>query len=214
MALCLLVVLGGAIRAHGFSNLDLWFDDAWAAAPARVGWGKAVHMVLTAPGYGLALRLWIRLDPATTWFLQIPSFVISLAAIPAVYFLLRFFRSPRWLALSGALVAAVDPILVQYSTRLKEYPFDLLGACLLLVLGERVRCSPTPRRLAALVVATVVVLFMSAGGVAVVAGSGSRSPSRSWSIRDYVAGTWSPPARWGSAQRGSGWHSCASCHRS
>jgi hypothetical protein len=170
VALCLFVLLGGAIRAHGFTSLDLWFDDAWAAAPARVGWAKAIHMVLTAPGYGLALRLWIRLDPTTTWFLQIPSFVISLAAIPVVYGLLRYFRSPRWLALSGALIATVDPILVQYSTRLKEYPFDLLGACLLLVLGERVRRAPSPGRLAALTVATVVVLFASAGGVAVAAG--------------------------------------------
>ena len=127
-------------------------------------------MVLTAPGYGLAMRLWIRLDPTTTWFLQIPSFVISLGAIPAVYFLLRYFRSPRWLAWSGALVATVDPILVQYAARLKEYPFDLLGVCLLLVLGERVRRAPSAGRLTALAVATVAVLFVSAGSVAVVAG--------------------------------------------
>jgi hypothetical protein len=170
VALCLLVALGAVIRVRGFTSLDLWFDDAWAAAPARVGWAQAVHMVLTAPGYGLALRLWIRLDPTTTWFLQLPSFVLSLGAIPVVYGLLRYFRSPRWLALAGALVATVDPILVQYSTRLKEYPFDLLGACLLLVLGERLRRAPSPRRVAALAAVTVVVLFTSAGGVAIAAG--------------------------------------------
>jgi hypothetical protein len=169
-SLVVMLAVGGAIRAHGFTNLDLWFDDAWAAAPARVGWSKAIHMVLTAPGYGLALRLWIRLDPATTWFLQLPAFVLSLAAIPAVYALLRWLRSPRWIAIAAALIVTVNPILVQYSTRVKEYPFDLLGACLLLALGEWVRRDPRTRRLVVLAVATVLVLFMSAGGAAVVAG--------------------------------------------
>ncbi len=171
VALLTLVALGAAIRAHGFTNLDLWFDDAWAAAPARVGWGKAVHMVLTAPGYGLALRLWIRLDPATTWFTQLPSYVLGLCAIPAVYALLRLVRANRVVALAGALVAAVDPILVQYSTRLKEYPFDLLAACVVLALAERARRRPAADTLGWLAAASVASLFFSAGSIAVVAGA-------------------------------------------
>jgi len=167
--LAALVVIGAIARAHGFSSLDLWFDDAWAAAPARVGLSQAVHMVLTAPGYGLALRSWVRLDPATTWFAQIPAFVLGLCAIPAVYALLRYFGSSRWISLAGSAAVAVSPVAVQYSTRLKEYPFDLLSACALLWLEERARRTGDPRSLAALAAASVAAFFVSAGTAPVIA---------------------------------------------
>lgn len=165
-----LVGLGAYTRARGFTNLDLWFDDAWAAMPARVGLGDAVHMVLTAPGYGLAMRSWIRLDPATTWWAQLPAYALGLGAIPAVYGLVRYLRNPRWLAFGAALVVTVSPLAVQYATRVKEYPFDLLAACVLLALCERIRRAPSRGRLAALAVASVVAFFASAGCAPVLAG--------------------------------------------
>jgi hypothetical protein len=165
-----LLALGALTRAHGFTSLDLWFDDAWAAMPARVGLGDAVHMVLTAPGYGLAMRSWIRLDPATTWWAQLPAYVLGLGAIPAVYALARWMRNPRWLAFAAALVVTVSPLAVQYATRVKEYPFDLLAACALLALCELVRRSPSGRRLSLLAVASVIAFFVSAGSAPVVAG--------------------------------------------
>lgn len=166
-----LLALGAYARAHGFTNLDLWFDDAWAAMPARVGLSQAIHMVLTAPGYGLALRSWIRLDPATTWWAQLPAFVLGLCAIPAVYALVRWLRNPRWLAFAAALVVTVSPLAIQYATRVKEYPFDLLAACALLFLAERARRAPSTRRLTALAVASVAAIFLSAGCAPVVAGA-------------------------------------------
>ena len=168
--LVVLVVLGAVIRARGFTSGDLWFDDAWAAAPARVGLSEAIHMVLTAPGYGLAIRFWIRLDPATTWFAQIPAYVLGLAAIPAVWGLFRRLGLPRWSALVAAGILAAGPLAVQYSTRVKEGPFDLLAACVLLVLAERVREDLSTRRLWALAGACVVAFAMSAGPAPVIAG--------------------------------------------
>jgi hypothetical protein len=168
--LAALVVLGGVIRARGFTSGDLWFDDAWAAAPARADLSAAIHMVLTAPGYGLALRSWIRLDPGTTWFAQLPAYVLGLAAIPAVWALLRRLHLPRWSALGAAAILAAGPLAVQYSTRVKEYPFDLLSACVLLALAERVREEPSPSRLWALAAASVVAFAMSAGPAPVIAG--------------------------------------------
>lgn len=166
-----LLALGAYTRAHGFTNLDLWFDDAWAAMPARVGLSSAVHMVLTAPGYGLAMRSWIRLDPLTTWWAQLPAFVLGLLAIPAVYALVRWFRNPRWVAFAAAVVITVSPVAAQYATRVKEYPFDLLAACALLVLAERVRRAPSSRRLGWLAVASVAAILFSAGCAPVVTGA-------------------------------------------
>jgi hypothetical protein len=170
VALVALVAVGAVARARGFTSGDLWFDDAWAAAPARVGLHDAIHMVLTAPGYGIALRSWIRLDPATTWFAQIPAFALGLAAIPAVWALLRRLHLPRWSALIAAAVLAVGPLAVQYSTRVKEYPFDLLAACVLLVLAERLREAPSRARLWTLAGVSVVAFAMSAGPAPVIAG--------------------------------------------
>jgi hypothetical protein len=165
-----LVALGAATRAHGFTSLDLWFDDAWAAMPARVGVHAAAHMVLTAPGYGLVLRSWIRVDPATTWWAQLPAFILGLAAIPSVYALVRWMKNPRWLAFAAATVVTVSPLAVQYATRVKEYPFDLLAACLLLALAERARRAPGVGTLAALGVASAVTFFTSAGVAPVLVG--------------------------------------------
>jgi hypothetical protein len=168
--LAALVALGALTRAHGFTSKDLWFDDAWAASPARVGLGSAVHMVLTAPGYGLVLRSWIGFDPATTWFAQLPSYLLGIAAIPVVWGLLRRLHLPRWSALGAAAILAAGPLAVQYSTRVKEYPFDLLAACVLLVLAERVRAAPSSQRLWTLAGASVVAFAMSAGSAPVIAG--------------------------------------------
>jgi hypothetical protein len=166
-----LLALGAYSRAHGFTSLDLWFDDAWAALPARVGLSQAIHMVLTSPGYGLAMRSWIRLDPTTTWWAQLPAFVLGLGAIPAVYALVRWLRNPRWLAFAAALVVTVSPLAIQYATRVKEYPFDLLAACAILALAERARRAPRTPRLATLAVASVAAFFISAGCAPIIAGA-------------------------------------------
>jgi hypothetical protein len=166
-----LVALGASTRARGFTGYDLWFDDAWAAMPARVGLSQAIHMVLTAPGYGLAMRSWIRLDPATTWWAQLPAYVLGLLAIPAVYALVRWLRNPRWVAFAAALVVTASPLLVQYATRVKEYPFDLIAACVILALAERARRGPSTHRLATLAAASVAAIFISAGCAPVVAGA-------------------------------------------
>lgn len=171
VGLITLMAFGAIIRAKGFTSFDLWFDDAWAAAPARVSLSKAIHMVLTAPGYSLALREWIRADPVTTWWAQIPAFVLGVVAIPVAYLTARALQCARWSAAAVAVVVAVCPILVQYSTRVKEYPFDLLAACLLLVLAERARRAPTTRRLAWVAVASVATFFCSAGATPVMVGA-------------------------------------------
>jgi len=170
VGLALLVVFGAVIRAHGFTSFDLWFDDAWAAAPARASISQAIHMGLTAPGYTLLIRSWIRIDPAATWWAQTPAFILGLLAIPAVWALLRWFRWPRWIAIGGAVVVAAGPLLVQYSTRVKEYPFDLLACCLLLFLAERFRRDRTSADLAWLAAASVAGVFCSASCATAVVG--------------------------------------------
>jgi hypothetical protein len=146
VTLGLIVTFGAVIRATGFSRHDLWFDDAWVAVPARVPLSEAVHLVNTTPLFSLLMRSWIGLWQNQTWWAQLPAYVAGLAAIVAVYRLLRFFHQSETLSLLAAGVIAVSPIVVDYSTRLKQYNLDILFACGLLVLFERWRREGTTRQ--------------------------------------------------------------------
>ncbi len=165
------VIIGALSRSRGFTNGDLWFDDAWAASAARTGLGNAWHMFLTAPGYGFVQREWIRLDPTTTWWAQIPAFVFGVAAIPATWATARWMKFDRWMAVAAAFFIAVNPTLILYSTRVKEYPFDLLMALGLVVVAESVRRRPDATRWSVLVAVSVGAVLMSASMLIAVLGA-------------------------------------------
>jgi hypothetical protein len=179
-ALLAIVAFGALVRAPGFTSSSLWFDDAWSAMPARVGLSTAAKMVTTAPGYTFALRSWILVHPGATWWAQLPAFLAGLAGIVAVYALLGYFGAWWPLAYLGALVVAVSPVAVDYSTRVKQFGVDLLLACLVLWLFERWRRAGRPRDAALvaiacagslLVSATTLVVCVAAAAVGVLVGA-------------------------------------------
>jgi Dolichyl-phosphate-mannose-protein mannosyltransferase len=156
--LALVTAFGAILRFPGFSTTDLWYDDAWAAMPAKEPLGVARHMVVTTPGYTLFNREWILLHPGSTPWAQAPAFLLGVAAIPIVYLALRSFAVARWATWVGVAVVTVSPTTVTYSTRVKEYAADFLLACLVLVLTERVRTNRTsPWWLVAASVGAVVI---------------------------------------------------------
>jgi len=166
-----LCAFGAAIRAPGLTTQDLWFDDAWAALPAHVGIGDALRMVVTTPLYTLALRTWLIVGPHDTWYAQLPALFFGVAGIAAVYALVRAIGGSRPGASVAAAVLAVSPVAVTYSARVKEYPCDLLLACLVLWLAERWRRDPTLARAAWLAAASTLALWTSASTAAVVGGA-------------------------------------------
>ena len=167
-----LLALGIWTRATGFSAYDLWFDDAWAALPAKVPLSTANHMVTTTPAYSLALREWLQLSPGSTAWAQVPSFVAGLAGIVAIFALLRYFAFRQPLPWLGALLVAVGPITSTYSTRVKEYAADLLVACALLYLAEQWRRQPSVKRSIAITSVSSLGLLLSAQTLLVTAGVG------------------------------------------
>jgi hypothetical protein len=162
LSLLAIVGFGAWARAPGFTSSSLWFDDAWSAMPARVSVSTAVKMVTTAPGYTIALRSWLRLHPESTWWAQLPAFVVGLAGIVAVYALLRAFGAWWPLPYLAALVVAASPVAVDYSTRVKQFGLDLLLACLVLWLLERWRRSAAHRDATLLAIGCAGSLLISA----------------------------------------------------
>ncbi|MEI7479274.1 MAG: hypothetical protein WCK25_03090, partial [Actinomycetes bacterium] len=143
LALTAIVGLGLWTRIPGFSRYDLWFDDAWAALPAKVSFATANKMVATTPAYSLAMRAWLQVGPKSTIWAQSPSFVFSMVGIVAIYFLVRHFAFSRTLGLLASLTIAAGPVTSLYATRMKEYAADFLIACLILGLAERWRRNPS-----------------------------------------------------------------------
>lgn len=179
-ALC---AVGLALRLPGLTSRDLWFDDAWAALPAHVSLGDALRMVVTTPLYTLGLREWLLAGPKATWFAQLPALVLGVGGIAAVYGLCRALRLGRLGAFAAAAAVMAGPVTVAYSSRLKEYPADLLCACWILWLAERWRRDPSPQRLALLGLACVVSLWLSASTAVVVGGAAAMVVAVAWGDR-------------------------------
>jgi len=168
----LLVALAIAlfVRLPGLTSKDLWFDDAWAALPARQSLHTALQMVVTTPGYTLANRFWIGLSPENTWWAQLPTLLFGLLGVIAITALLRQLNTSPLVQFLGAAVVVLSPTTVTYSTRVKEYAFDFLLGVVLLALAERIRKSPTTRNLVELSVVSVGSLLVSFSMAVVVAG--------------------------------------------
>jgi hypothetical protein len=185
-----LCAFGAAIRVTGLTSRDLWFDDSWAALPAHVSLHDALRMVVTTPLYTLAMRTWIGVLPQDTWWAQLPALVLGVAGIAAVWALVRAHGYSRLAAFVAAAIVAAGPITVMYATRVKEYPADLLLACLVLWLVDRWRRAPSTRLLTVLAVASIAALWISASTAAVVGGAAATAILVAWSrpeVRRHVA---------------------------
>ena len=174
-------------RAHGFSGLGLFRDDAWVALSSQVGIGTAWHMWSTAPGIFFVQRTFADFTPGTTAWQQLPAFVAGVACIPVMYALVRFFGPGRLVALAAALVVSLSPICVTYSTRVKEYQADFLLTCLVLATAEAVRRRAEQRTVAGLVAAAVLAFLCSASLAPVIVGAwvavlvgAPRDPGHRW----------------------------------
>ncbi len=127
-------------------------------------------MVVTTPGFVLGERAWIGWFPHAVWADQLPTYVASVAGIVVVGRLARWWGLSAPASLVAAALVAISTSEIQYATRVKPYAFDLLGACLVLYLAERVR-RDGPRMAPWLAVASVCVCAFSLTPVPLVAGA-------------------------------------------
>ncbi len=164
-----IAAIAAVARAGGLSSGTLYRDDAWVALTTRVPLGTAVRMVVTTPGFVLGERVWIGWFPHNLLADQLPTFVASVAGVVAVGRLARWWGLSAGASLLAAGVVAAAYSDVAYATRIKPYAFDLLGACLLLWLAERVRRG-SARSAPWLAVASIAVCAFSLTPVPLVVG--------------------------------------------
>jgi hypothetical protein len=170
LILALILLVGAAVRVTGWTGGGLFFDDAWVALPARVPFGTATHMWLSAPGFTLVQREWDLLWPGNMhWVVALPL-ITGILAPAAAFWLGRILRFPDWIALTMAAFIAVEPCAIQYSVAVKSFEFEVIACVGLLALGELARRNRTTRSLVTLMIASIGAVFVDSALSIVVIG--------------------------------------------
>ncbi|HEY3999219.1 MAG TPA: hypothetical protein VGO93_10160 [Candidatus Xenobia bacterium] len=192
--------MGAILRLRGLTHGGLWTSDAWVALSTHVPLSTAWHMWANAPGFDLLDRLWLGLNPGAAWWGQLPALLLGILSIPAAVALFRYFKFPRAIGAVIALIVAVSPICVMYSTRYKDYSADFVLACVLLACAEATRRRSSARTLGATAAVSLCSFVFSASSLTLVvgvwAGLGLHALMNRSGFRRYVA--WSSATLGGS----------------
>ena len=158
------VVLAASIRRlGGFTPHSLWFDDAWAALPARESFSHALSMSVSTPLWTLAERWWIMVGPDASYWAQLPSYFFGLLGTLLMYPVLRRLGASAWAAALGASLFAVNPMMTTYSTRVKPYTLEVVLALLVYLCADTARRERDRRSLRVLAVLSVLAALSSFG---------------------------------------------------
>ena len=197
IGILLTVIVASLIqRAHGFTSTDLFFDDAWAAMPARVSMNTAWHMTVSTPLWTMLLRQWIIWAPHATWWAQMTAYLGGAVLSLVIYPFFRYFRVSAWTATVLSALLIVNPIITIESTRVKPYTWEAVWGIAVLVLAEALRRAPSHRRWLAFTLVSTFAAVMSFAMVFVVAGAWlstglwairQRENRRSWILGGVVA---------------------------
>ena len=136
LSICLYAFI---LRAPAINPDSLWYDDAWVALAAKANNTQELwELGRSSPiGFTVINYLMPRIIPDVEIAGQIVPLAASLLLIPVVALLILYMTQSRTAALAAAGVCAVSPILLLYSTRVKQYTIDALATSLLLLLFFR-----------------------------------------------------------------------------
>ncbi|TCJ16765.1 phospholipid carrier-dependent glycosyltransferase [Rubrobacter taiwanensis] len=143
--LCLIVILGSALRFYGLDRESLWTDEL---ATWHTGSRESVSEVLSVvydggegshpPGYYVFMHFWQQLFGDSEWVLRFPAALAGVLTIPAVFLLGRRLYSDR----EGLIAAALTAVMwapVYYSQEARMYSPLILFAVLTALFWLEVR---------------------------------------------------------------------------
>lgn len=166
VALAASLGLGVVIRLRQFIvNRSLWLDEA-ALGLNIINRGAAellrpLDNLQGAPiGYLLLVRLGIVTAGTNEWVLRAPSLVAGVAALLLFAWLAGRLLRP-WPAALATTILALAPLIIYYSTELKQYSFDLLASVLALALFLLLRRPISAGRALAGALAGTALIWLS-----------------------------------------------------
>jgi hypothetical protein len=168
-----LVLAGLALwlRYRPLGITSLWLDDAWVADGSRVATiGDTIRTGLTSPGFSLIYRGWASVFGYTATTAQLLALLFAVMTPVAIFLVALERRLPVFAAFVAGLLVATAPAHIEFSTHLKQYTAEALGATFVLWGAWRVLDRATDgRRWAVLTgIAIVASLTSSVGAVTAV----------------------------------------------
>lgn len=160
-----ITIVGAALRVFHLGFKSLWLDEAvvfWNAN-GNLGYILAsnAHSNSAPPLFPVLLRFAIAIGSSEVALRALPC-VAGIAAIPAMYWLAREYRSRPDALMASALVA-IAPQMVRYSQQVREYSLAFLLAVLLLGAFSRFVRTASPRWAAVLAGLMVVAIVTQYG---------------------------------------------------
>ncbi len=152
-----------ALRWPAMNPRSLWLDDAWVAYLVKyAGFADLFTYPASAPtGFVAILKpfWWLIGDPELS--LQLFPFLAGLGCVVGIGVTVSRLTGWPSLGLVAAACLAVNPFLVTYSARVKQYPSDCLVVILLMLWGLPRIGDSDPARLARLAAWSLAALILS-----------------------------------------------------
>jgi len=161
VAVAVLTVLAAVVRFYRIGHQGFWFDEANTALLVHFSPGKMLGLIpqteSTPPLYYCVAWVWARVFGYGEAPLRSLSAVCGVLLVPVVYAAGAKLVSRR-AGLIAAALATCSPLLIWYSQEARSYQMLALLSAASLLAFAYARVSPTPRVLAAWVVASALAL--------------------------------------------------------
>lgn len=160
-AVAALTLLAAVMRFYRLGHQGFWFDEANTALLVHFSPGKMLGLIpqteSTPPLYYCVAWVWVRVFGYGETGLRSLSAVCGVLLVPVVYGAGARLVSRRAGVIAAAL-AACSPLLIWYSQEARSYQMLALLSAVSLLAFAYARVSPTPRVLAAWVLACALAL--------------------------------------------------------
>jgi mannosyltransferase len=161
LAVAALTVLAAALRFVEIGHQGFWFDEGNTALLVHYSPGRMLGLIpqseSTPPLYYCVAWVWARVFGYGEAGLRSLSAVCGIATVPVAYMAARKLVSQRAGVIAAALTAC-SPFLIWYSQEARSYSMLVLLTSVALLAFAYARATPTPRTLAAWVVASGLAL--------------------------------------------------------
>jgi mannosyltransferase len=132
--LTLSILLGAAavVRFRCLACKLFWFDECFSVEVARIDWSNFLHLMWWREAnmslYYLLLRAWLNFGQ-TPFFVRSLSVIVSVATLPAIYWVAQLLYDRR-IALIAAALLAFNAYSVRYAQEARSYALFTLLATL------------------------------------------------------------------------------------
>jgi uncharacterized membrane protein len=187
-----LVSLGMAAAVLRFSYLGrkpFWFDECFSVEVARLSWQNLLHLLWRREAnmslYYLMLRGWLHFG-SSPFFVRSLSVIVSLATLPAIFWLARKLFDSRVALIAVALIS-FNAYHIRYAQEARSYSLFVLLATLSSGFFVAAFREPSSRSRRTYILASVLaayahlyaLLMLAAHGLSL-RGPGSDSPHSRW----------------------------------